>query len=97
MDNQEWLQMALKHRNLDELYRAKCADLKIGNDENQLKLFCTHIVSKAKNRSLDLSNCYLKEQSAKVLATKFMMQNQHVAKYDLSFNEIGDNGVSVIA
>ena len=43
-----------------------------------------------------MSNCYFKEQSAHVL-NQFMRFNQMVASYDLSFNELGDNGVRLIA
>ena len=56
-----------------------------------------HIISKAKNRCLNLSNCYFKEHSANVLAIQFMQYNLNVCSYDLSFNELGDKGVSRIA
>ena len=46
---------------------------------------------------MNLSNCYFKENSARVLARSFMMYNHMVASYDLSFNELGDNGVAIIA
>lgn len=97
MDNLKWQQTAIKISTLRDLYSAKCKDLQIEDNQNQFQKFCTHIISKAKNRCLNLSNCYFKEHSAYVLATKFMQFNHNVASYDLSFNELGDNGVSRIA
>lgn len=97
MENLEWQRTALKMSALRNLYAAKCRDLKIEKDANQFEKFCTHIISKAKSRTLNLSNCYLKEHSARVLARQFMMYNHMVASYDLSLNELGDNGVAIIA
>jgi len=78
-------------RDEDALSRRKCTDL------SQFEKFCSHILSKAKNRCLNLSNCYFKENSARVLARQFMLYNQRVASYDLSFNELGDHGVAIIS
>ena len=82
---------------LIDLYQAKCADLGIEKDQHQFENFYTHILAKAKNGCLNLSNCYFKEHSAKVLARQFMMLNDRISKYDLSYNELGDHGLSIIA
>ena len=84
-------------QSLTDLYSAKCQDLKIEKDANQFEKFCTHIISKAKNRCLNLSNCYFKEHSASILARQFMMMNHAISSYDLSFNELGDAGVAKIS
>ena len=82
---------------LRDLYAAKCHDLRIDRDANQFEKFCQHIIQKAKNRCLNLSNCYFRHNAARVLAQQFMMFNHKVASYDLSFNELGDSGVAIIS
>lgn len=39
----------------------------------------------------------MKEHAARVIARQFMMMNHRISSYDLSFNELGDAGVAIIA
>ena len=56
-----------------------------------------HVLLKARKRCLNLSNCNLGTACARVLAKQLMMYNQNFASYNLEFNELGDQGVAIIA
>ena len=55
-----------------------------------------HVISKAKNRSLDLSSCNLGFSAARVLAHSIILNNENFARFNLSFNNFGEEGVDVL-
>ena len=97
IDTYYFQQYALLPQEIQQLYSAKCADILRAEDRHQFEKFMTHVLLKAKKRCLNLSNCNLGTASAQVIAGQLMMFNHNFASYNLEFNELGDEGVAILA
>ena len=77
------------------LVKAKCQDLGINLRENMLVKFRDYCNSKCRNRIVDLSECYLGINSAKLIS-KILYGTNRISRLNLTRNNLGDYGVEIL-
>ena len=78
------------------LYQAKCRDLNVPEVQSQYFKFKENILEVCKNRKFNMSGAQIGPLTAKVISL-IMTKNENFSSYDLSQNEIGDEGARYIA
>ena len=80
-----------------ELFQARCADLKIQIKDWQLKKFEAKVDEMSCNRKLNLTNMMIGPQTAQLLSNWIISNRIEITHLILSNNNLGDEGVHILA
>jgi hypothetical protein len=84
-----------EHDEIINLVKARCKDIGIDVRENMIYKFEDYTKAKCKNRSVDLSECFLGINST-IIISNILYTSDRIARLNLTRNNLGDNGVKLL-